>query len=123
MKVLLPLHPRIRLLSKEAISLFTVMQLAIHFQTSLGQKMATTQCCIMERRTTLLTYRDRLLDSTHVQLGIHWANRKMPQLQLLYIVRFGLVFFFSIHFTSCFILTTCNSGRWPVNRGLQIRTQ
>ena len=48
--------------------------------------MATTQCCIKERRTALLTYRDRLLVITHVQLGMEWVKALMQQLQLPYTV-------------------------------------
>ena len=62
------------------------MQPVTQHQTSLGQKMAAQQCCMKESRTTLLTYRDKLLEITHVQLGMEWVNRKMLQLQLLYTV-------------------------------------
>ena len=71
---------------KEARSLFTVMQVVTQHQTSPGQKMVATQCCIKERSTALLTYRDRLLEITHVQLGMEWVNRKMLLLQLRCIV-------------------------------------
>ena len=69
---------------EEAASLFTAMQLVIQHRTSLGQKMAVQQCCIMARHTPLLTYRGRLLEITHVQLGMEWAKRPMLPLQLLY---------------------------------------
>ena len=76
----------IKLLSRVAMSLFTVMQLVIQHQTSPGQKMAVQQCCIKERHTALLTYRDRLLEITNVQLGMEWLNQRMSQQQLLYTV-------------------------------------
>ena len=71
---------------REATSHFTVMHLVTQHQTSPGQKMAAQQCCIKERRIALLIYRDRLLEITHVQLGMEWVNRKMLQLQLMCIV-------------------------------------
>ena len=87
-QILLPSTPvqLVKLPWKEATSLFTVMQQVTQHQTSRGQKMAAQQCCIKERRTALLTYRDRLLEITRVQLGMEWVNRKMPRLRLLYIV-------------------------------------
>ena len=68
------------------MSLFTVMQLVIQHQTSPGQKMAVQQCCIKERHTALLTYRDRLLEITNVQLGMELGNKTILLLQLLYTV-------------------------------------
>ena len=85
-RLLLTRHWSIELSWKEAISLFTVTQLVIQHQTSPGQKMAARQCCIMARRTAFLTYRDRLLEITHVQLGMEWVKGRMLLLQLLYTV-------------------------------------
>jgi len=84
-QILLPSTPflLIKLFWKETTSHFTVMQLVTQHQTSLGRKMAAQQCCIKERRTASLTYRNKLLEVTHVQLGMEWVNRKMLQLQLM----------------------------------------
>ena len=64
------------------MSLFTVMQLAIQHPTLLGQNMAVQQCCIKEKHTALLTYKDRLLGITLVQLGMELVNTPILQLQL-----------------------------------------
>ena len=106
---------------KEATSVFTVMRLVTQHQTSPGQKVAAQQCRIKERSTALLTYRDRLLEITHVQLGMEWVNSKMLQLQLLCIVSclyrcsFAIAFYFSPSFCTvlllfklaCFLFSFC----------------
>ncbi len=62
------------------------MQLVIQHQTLPGQKMAVQQFCIKEKPTAFLTYRDRLLEITNVQLGMKLVNERMLQPQSLYTV-------------------------------------
>ena len=71
---------------KTEMSPCSVTQLVTQHQTLPGQKMATQQYCIWERRTGWLTYRDKLLEITDVQLGMEWVKRPMLQRQLLYTV-------------------------------------
>ena len=94
------------------MSLFTVMQLVIQHQTSPGQKMAIQQCCIKERHTALLTYRDRLLEITNVQPGMELGNKTILLLQLLYTVSVLFVCLFLYFFISFFIFIYLFSNRF-----------
>ena len=81
-------------LSKEITSLFPATQLAIQLRTLHGRKLAVQGCCIKERRTVFIRYKERLLEIMRVQLGMELEKNLMLLPQSLYTVSGFLQFLF-----------------------------
>ena len=65
------------------------MLLVIQHQTSLGLKMVMQWFCTKERRIQFITYKERLLEVTHVQPGMELMIKQMLQLLSLCTVSYG----------------------------------
>ena len=94
MRVLLIKDHLTKPLSKERTSLFPATQLAIQLRTLHGRKLAVQGCCIKERRTVFITYKERLLEIMRVQLGMELEKNLMLLPQSLYTVSGFLQFLF-----------------------------
>ena len=81
-------------LSKEITSLFPATQLAIQLRTLHGRKLAVQGCCIKERRTVFIRYKERLLEIMRVQLGMELEKNLVLLPQSLYTVSGFLQFLF-----------------------------
>ena len=97
-------------LSKEITSLFPATQLAIQLQTLHGRKLAVQGCCIKERRTVFITYKERLLEIMRVQLGMELEKNLMLLPQSLYTVSGFLQFLFICSLRKLNSIPTGRSG-------------